>query len=355
MPRRRLHGETQGRRKKKRTRLLKREGSITRTEATLAPAPFEKKPHPEREDLEFLEAMREMAVHRAPWGGEAPIRRRNTERVQFLAEDEERELFRESMDHLEVRPLGQGKSPARANPRHRSVAQAEEGLHRVEGALKDISPKAAPHAGAEVPPTAISSGLSSGISSVVPSGPEPAAGINPGPEKSILPRNPTPPRNPIPPHHHASPPITGITRFEELPSGQDKEDPAAAMEALMAGEAFDPSLKFAGSVTPPPRAGGETRQRFSEDLEPDGELDLHGKTQEEAIGMVQNFVMVSHRQRLRHILIITGKGKNSGQHGPVLGQAVFHWLERNGDRYVRDFIQAPPRLGGAGAIWITLR
>ncbi len=65
--------------------------------------------------------------------------------------------------------------------------------------------------------------------------------------------------------------------------------------------------------------------------------------------------MRSHRQRLRHVLIITGKGKNSGTGGPVLAPLVLGWLQRNGGPYVRDFIQAPPRLGGAGAIWITLR
>ncbi|MEE8434841.1 MAG: Smr/MutS family protein [bacterium] len=146
-----------------------------------------------------------------------------------------------------------------------------------------------------------------------------------------------------------------ITRFETPPPGAEDAEPAATMEALMAGEEFDPSLKFAGAVTPPPRRRGETRRRFSDDVEPDEELDLHGKTQEEAIRMVQNFLLVSHRQKLRHVLIITGKGKKSGQEGPVLGRAVFHWLERNGARYVRDFIQAPPRMGGAGAIWITLR
>jgi len=91
------------------------------------------------------------------------------------------------------------------------------------------------------------------------------------------------------------------------------------------------------------------------DLEPDSELDLHGKTLEEAIRMVQNFLLVTHRQRLRHVLIITGQGRNSGAAGPVLKDAVYRWLDLNGKPTVRSFARAPARLGGEGAIWVELR
>lgn len=90
-------------------------------------------------------------------------------------------------------------------------------------------------------------------------------------------------------------------------------------------------------------------------MEPDGELDLHGKTQEEAIRMVQNFLLTSHRQKLREVLIITGKGLNSGEGGPVLREAVNNWLERNGGRFAKSFGWAPSRHGGDGAIWVSLR
>ena len=92
-----------------------------------------------------------------------------------------------------------------------------------------------------------------------------------------------------------------------------------------------------------------------ENLEPDDELDLHRKTREEAIGMVQNFLMVSLRRRYNHVLIITGKGKGSGEAGAVLNEAVTGWLRRNGDRFARAFFPAPPRHGGTGAIWVIMR
>ena len=88
---------------------------------------------------------------------------------------------------------------------------------------------------------------------------------------------------------------------------------------------------------------------------PDAELDLHGKTREEAIMMVQNFVMTCHAKELRSALIITGKGRKSGEYGPVLKREVHLWLERNGEQYLRSFLQAPPRFGGSGAIWLDFK
>ena len=90
-------------------------------------------------------------------------------------------------------------------------------------------------------------------------------------------------------------------------------------------------------------------------LIPDQELDLHGKTLEEAIMIVQNFLITCHSQQLQTGLIITGKGLNSGNQGPVLKKGVEHWLKRNGNPYLRNFHEAPPRFGGSGAIWLNFK
>ena len=71
--------------------------------------------------------------------------------------------------------------------------------------------------------------------------------------------------------------------------------------------------------------------------------------------MVQSFLLTSYHRKLRHVLIITGKGLNSGAAGPVLRDAVTHWMERNGERFARSFSWAPARHGGEGAIWVVLR
>ncbi len=66
MSRRRLHGETQKRRKKKATKLLKRMRTVERVAVTQVPAAFERSPEIARHDIEFLEAMHDMGVRRQP-------------------------------------------------------------------------------------------------------------------------------------------------------------------------------------------------------------------------------------------------------------------------------------------------
>ena len=87
----------------------------------------------------------------------------------------------------------------------------------------------------------------------------------------------------------------------------------------------------------------------------DDEIDLHGKTRDEAIKIVQKFVIDCYQKNLRSALIITGKGHHSAEKDPVLKREVKFWLERNGESYISDFHEAPPRFGGSGAIWLNLK
>ena len=88
---------------------------------------------------------------------------------------------------------------------------------------------------------------------------------------------------------------------------------------------------------------------------PDDEIDLHGKTRDEAIKIVQKFVIDCYQKNFRSALIITGKGHHSAEKSPVLKREVKLWLERNGDSYIADFQEAPPRFGGSGAIWLNFK
>lgn len=322
MPRRRLHGETQKRRKKPSTRLLKRADSPERVQATLQPAAFERTPQVEREDLEFLEAMREMEVQRGPWHGESAERRRVVEGVQFLAEEGEMALFQRSMAHLGVTPL-QGDT-------------AEAPPPSVPPAPAAATPQAS---AAPMPPTA----TEPAPASMAKPAPEPAAELSPAAASPI----PVPPAQPGAPQTPPAP-APDLTEFELEPEARD------LMASLLREEGFVPELKFAGATAPTRRRPARPAWEAPE-AEPDSELDLHGKTQEEAIRMVQSFLLISQREHLRHVLIITGRGHNSGDRGPVLKDAVFRWLELNGKRFARAFARAPGRLGGEGAIWVTLR
>jgi DNA-nicking Smr family endonuclease len=138
--------------------------------------------------------------------------------------------------------------------------------------------------------------------------------------------------------------------FEE----SDKND--SLMEQIFEGISDvpdkEPELEIPVSKTYPKKKQSST---YDSVPRPDEELDLHGKTREEAIMMVQNFVMTCHANQLRTALIITGKGRNSGDRVPVLKREVNLWLERNGKPFLRDFHEAPPRFGGAGAIWLNFK
>jgi|TARA_B110000495_G_C22631658_1_gene375657 DNA-nicking Smr family endonuclease len=114
----------------------------------------------------------------------------------------------------------------------------------------------------------------------------------------------------------------------------------------------EPALEIPLSKSSPKK---KQSSAFNTVSRPDQELDLHGKTREEAIMMVQNFVKTCHDNQFRTGLIITGKGHNSGNQGPVLKKEVKFWLERNGKPYLSDFHEAPPRFGGSGAIWLNFK
>ena len=88
---------------------------------------------------------------------------------------------------------------------------------------------------------------------------------------------------------------------------------------------------------------------------PDDEIDLHGKTRDEAIKIVQKFVVDCYHKNLSSALIITGKGQHSAEKEPVLKKEVKFWLERNGESYISDFQEAPQRFGGSGAIWLNFK
>ena len=301
MPRRRLYGETQKRRKKVQTARLKRSQSVQRVESTQVPAPFERSGKVERQDLEFLEVMREMEVAPNRRRPISSVRQRRAEEVHFEMESRSQAEFLDAMDSLGVRPPGQGNSGRKGS-----------------------------------------------------------AGVVPDIERSPNPASPLPEADPI--DQQAG---TG-----ELPAAPDRvaysaanrgragnqpaetrfEDDGTTMEELLA-ESFDPARKYDGAPPPP----GPRGERPTDLEDPDDVLDLHGKTQEEAIRMVQSFLLTSHRNRARAVLIVTGKGHNSGTAGPVLRQAVNSWLERNGGRYAKSHHWAPSRHGGDGAIWVTLR
>ncbi len=136
---------------------------------------------------------------------------------------------------------------------------------------------------------------------------------------------------------------------------EEPEQEDALMEKIFNGVKEVPDKEPNLDLVPKNTPRKQSKNPADFQTRPDDELDLHGKTREEAIMMVQNFVKTCHVNQFRTALIITGKGYRSGKRGPVLNQEVRNWLKKNGKPYLKDFQNAPPHLGGSGAFWLIFK
>jgi len=88
----------------------------------------------------------------------------------------------------------------------------------------------------------------------------------------------------------------------------------------------------------------------------EAELDLHGRTREEAEQRLERFVALSQDQGRRCVCVIHGRGLNSGDQGPVVRDAVQRALASGRvARAVLAFAFASPAQGGDGATLVLLR
>ena len=83
------------------------------------------------------------------------------------------------------------------------------------------------------------------------------------------------------------------------------------------------------------------------------EIDLHGLRSDEARVALAEFIRQSHRQGLRCVRVVHGKGLGSPGKTPVLKSKVHSWLVQKNQ--VMAFVQAKPAEGGAGALVVLLR
>ncbi len=85
-------------------------------------------------------------------------------------------------------------------------------------------------------------------------------------------------------------------------------------------------------------------------------IDLHGLSRDEAHRALEGFLGSAHDAGKRCVLVITGKGlRASGEMG-VLRDAVPRWLNAPPIRpRILAFRPAPPRDGGAGALYVLLK
>ena len=97
-------------------------------------------------------------------------------------------------------------------------------------------------------------------------------------------------------------------------------------------------------------------------LAPDARIDLHGMTVAEAHPELIRFILNSHAQGLRLVLVITGKGKAGPDFGPIpqrygiLKHQVPNWLRSPPlTGLILQVSDAHLKHGGAGALYVYLR
>lgn len=119
-------------------------------------------------------------------------------------------------------------------------------------------------------------------------------------------------------------------------------------------EARHPALRVAATDTVPALERAMLERIGDGKRSIDARLDLHGKTQSAAHSLLLAFIADAFADGARTLLIITGKGKDSGG---VLKTNLKRWLEADGA--VRGLISAispaHAKHGGDGAFYVVLR
>ncbi|MDA5557358.1 Smr/MutS family protein [Shimia sp. MMG029] len=97
-------------------------------------------------------------------------------------------------------------------------------------------------------------------------------------------------------------------------------------------------------------------------LVPEGKIDLHGMTADQAHGALTGFIMRSHGEGKRLVLVITGKGKSKRDDGPiptrrgVLKHQVPQWFALPPMKScILQVAEAHIKHGGTGAYYVYLR
>jgi DNA-nicking Smr family endonuclease len=82
------------------------------------------------------------------------------------------------------------------------------------------------------------------------------------------------------------------------------------------------------------------------------QLDLHGLRRDDAREALGHFIREAHKQGIRCVRVVHGKGLGSPGKAPILKNRVHSWLVQKNE--VLAFVQAKPADGGAGALVVLL-
>lgn len=140
-----------------------------------------------------------------------------------------------------------------------------------------------------------------------------------------------------------------------VPVQRQRDEQAALQEAL--SDDFDTSTLLDTdehlSYRRPGVGPDVTRKLRRGDWAIQRQLDLHGLRTDEAREQLGQFIREAHRQGLRCVRVVHGKGLGSPGKTPVLKGRVQGWLAQK--KEVLAFVQARPAEGGAGAVVVLLQ
>ena len=150
-------------------------------------------------------------------------------------------------------------------------------------------------------------------------------------------------------------------------SGERIRIPEFRIGEKIAGDAGGRDSSPGGSSVDYPRQPAIKDRKVLKNLKrgsisPEDRIDLHGLTVDQARMALTRFIGRSHAKGLRLVLVITGKGRDRGQAGPipervgVLRRQAPVWLSDPGLKHaVREVREALPLHGGGGALYVWLR
>lgn len=138
------------------------------------------------------------------------------------------------------------------------------------------------------------------------------------------------------------------------PVQQQRDDQAVLRESI--SDAFDVSSLLETdehlSFRRPGIGTDVTRKLRRGDWSIQRQIDLHGLRTDDARDMLGQFIREAHRQGIRCVRVVHGKGLGSIGKTPVLKSRVHSWLVQK--KEVLAFVQARPAEGGAGALVVLL-
>ena len=97
---------------------------------------------------------------------------------------------------------------------------------------------------------------------------------------------------------------------------------------------------------------GVTRKLRAGEWSIQRQCDLHGLRSDEARETLSAFIRTAHKQGIRCVRVVHGKGLGSPGKQPVLKTKTQRWLIQKNE--VLAFVQAKPAEGGAGALVVLL-